>query len=293
MNMKTIHKYRPGTFDSRIITYEKVHHITEKQIASLLGAANLQAGDRVLDGCAGYGSVTKWLLEGTEKKVSDACEFFVFDDSSVQIERAEENLKGHANIKFSVGDITAMSYPDSFFDTVIIKMGLHENPKSVQQEIVKEIFRVVKPGGKFIIWELYLNHATQPIFQAFMHKKNELAGFDALAKNRYFPREDEIRECVVAAGFDQYVEHAIFNPVLSTKVRREEMISRELKESGKSEPDEALFTLGDARVGQLNEFFRNNLTEEQKALIKFEDNGDDIKLYNIDKAIVSAIKPLK
>lgn len=284
--------YRPGTFDSRVIEYEKIHHITSDQIKVLQEVVNLKSGEKVLDGCAGYGSVTKWIIEGTGSNILNSCELHVFDDSSVQIERAKENLKDHVGIKFSVGDIKSLPYDDNFFDTVVIKMGLHENPKDIQQRIVNEVFRVLKPGGKFVIWELYLNEDTQPIFQSFMHKKDELAGFYALAQNRYFPRGDEIRDTVNNAGFEKYIEHSIFNPILSTKVRLGEMISRELKESGKTEPDEELLEIGKHRVSALNDFFRENLTDEQKELVDFEDNGDDITIYNIDKAIVSAIKPL-
>lgn len=284
--------YRPGTFDSRVIEYEKVHHITDEQVDTLRDVVDVQFGLKILDGCAGYGSVTKWIMTGTDVSVASTCQFHVFDDSSVQIERAKENLKEFKNVEYTVGDIKSLPYEDNSFDVVVIKMGLHENPKPVQQQIVTEVFRVLKPGGKFVVWELYLNKLTQPIFQAFMHKKDELAGFDALAQNRYFPRGDEIRDTLTNSGFKNYIEHSIFNPVLSTKVRLGEMISRELKESGKENPDEDLIKVGGERVDALNTFFRENLTDEQKKIVDFKDSGDDITLYNIDKAIVSATKPL-
>lgn len=284
--------YRPGTFDSRVIEYEKVHQITNEQITALLEAVDLKSGQKVLDGCCGYGSVTKWLLNDINKHIVSNCNFFLFDDSLVQIERAKDNLNEYSGLKYDVGDIKSLPYEDNFFDTVIIKMGLHENPKESQEKIAREVFRVLKPGGKFVVWELYLNNLTQPIFQSFIHKKDELAGFDTLTQKRYFPRADEIMSSITSSGFENFIEHYIFNPVLETKVRLSELISREIKERGLVESNEELKRLGEQRLKELNDFFRNELSEEQKKIINFKDEGDNIIIYNIDKAIISANKPL-
>lgn len=286
-----MNNYRPGTFDSRIVEYEKIHQITDEQIGALIKAVELKSNQKVLDGCSGYGSVTKWLFEHGAQSVVDTCDFFLRDDSAVQIERAKENLKKYPKVKYSVGKIEFPSYEANFFDTVIIKMGLHENPKEIQIKMVQEVFRILKPGGKFVIWELYLNNETQPIFQSFIHKKDELAGFDSLAKRRYLPRRDEIESYIVDVGFQNFKENYIFNPILSTKVRLGELISRELKESNKTEPDETLKKVAEEKLHALNNFFRNELSDDQKKVIKFEDEGDNIVIHNIDKAIVTAIKP--
>jgi hypothetical protein len=50
--------------------------------------------------------------------------------------------------------------------------------------------------------------------------------------------------------------------------------------------------LGEQRLKELNDFFRNELSDEQKKIINFKDEGDNIIIYNIDKAIISANKPL-
>ncbi len=283
--------YRPGTFDSRIVDYQKLHQITPEQIDALIKAIDLKPNQKVLDACSGYGSVTTWMFEHSPQAVTDTCTFFLRDESEVQIKRAQENLKNHLNIEYSIGKIEFPFYDENFFDTVIIKMGLHENPLDVQAKMVEEVFRIVKPGGTLVIWELYLNEKTQPIFQAFMQKKDELAGFDTLAKKRYFTRNDEVETLVTKAGFKDFKENYIFNPVLSTKLRLHEMISRELKESNKIEPDEVLLKKAEAKLNDLNNFFRNELSDKQKSVIKFEDKGDTIIIYNIDKAIVTAVKP--
>lgn len=163
--------YKPGTFDSRVVEYEKIHQITDDQIFELEKAIDLKPNQKVLDGCCGYGSVTKWLVRDANKEITKTCSFFLLDNSVVQIERAKENLKDQTNVTYTTGDIVVLPYENNFFDTVIIKMGLHENPKEDQSRIVREMFRVLKPGGRFIIWELYLNNLTQPIFRSLINKK--------------------------------------------------------------------------------------------------------------------------
>lgn len=284
--------YKPGTFDSRVVEYEKVHQITDDQIFELIKAIDLKPNQKVLDGCCGYGSVTRWLIGNTHKDTTKTCSFFLLDNSVVQIERAKENLGGQSNITYMIGDIKFLPYENNFFDVVIIKMGLHENPKEVQDEIIREVFRVLRPGGKFVVWELYLNDLTQPILKFLINKKDELAGFDSLVQKRYFPRREEIISSISKAGFENFIEHYIFKPQLNTKVRLDELISRELKEKGLAKPDETLQRLAEKRLNDLNNFLRVELAEEQKRIIDFSDQGDNIIIRNIDKAIVSATKPL-
>lgn len=283
--------YKPGTFDSRVVEYEKIHQITDDQIFELVKAINLKPTQKVLDGCCGYGSVTKWLFRDTSKDITRTCSFFLLDNSAVQIERAKENLKDETNIVYVVGDMGVLPYENNFFDTIIIKMGLHENPKDVQSEIVREVFRVLKPGGKFVIWELYLNSLTQPIFRSLINKKDELSGFDSLVQRRYFPRGEEIANFIADVGFENFVEHYVFKPTLNTKIRLNEFISRELKEKRLTSPDENLQKVAQERLDGLNNFLRVELTEEQKKIVGFKDEGDNILIDNINKAIVSMTKP--
>lgn len=106
-------------------------------------------------------------------------------------------------------------------------MGVHELPKDEQPRVFAEIYRILKPGGKFIIWELSLNNDYQEIFQDIIRKKDELSGFDAMVNNRYFQRHDELEALFFEAGFldikDEYKMRYIFNP----RGRFEELVSKD------------------------------------------------------------------
>lgn len=111
-------------------------------------------------------------------------------------------------------------------------------------------------------------------------------------QRRYFPRGEEIVSFISEAGFENFVEHYIFKPTLSTKIRLNELISRELKERDLVSPDENLQKIAEKRLNELNNFLRIELTEEQKKVIGFKDEGGNILISNINKAIISATKPL-
>lgn len=272
---------RKGTFDTRIISYEDVHQITSEQKEALVRAVDLKESNTVLDACCGYGSVTKWLGE------ESSAEFYLLDESPVQIERAKANIIFDA--KFDIGDIMNLPYADESFDKVVLKMGLHENPKDVQQHIVNELHRVLKPGGKLVIWELYLSPETQSVFQSFIRAKDALAGFTKLVENRYFPTAKEIENYIQMAGFINFKEELLFQPELHTKARLKELVSKETQEKHLVAPDEELLELASHKLQQLNDVLRG-LPDEEKSVVGMEDKKDDIVIKNIRKAIVSAKK---
>ena len=57
----------------------------------------------------------------------------------------EERLEGH----FSVGDIVELDFPDENFDAVIDIASIQHNSSENIQNILNEVHRVLKPGGKF------------------------------------------------------------------------------------------------------------------------------------------------
>ena len=78
--------------------------------------------------------------------------FVGIDISSDDLEKARELLKG-APADFIEMNAETMAFPDSHFDTVCISYSIHhlENIGAV----LAEMYRVLKPGGNFIVQELY------------------------------------------------------------------------------------------------------------------------------------------
>ena len=110
----------------------------------MLEMAGISAGHRVLDVAAGAGeqSIT------TAKKVG-ATGYVLATDISPNILAFVQQMAKQAglnNIETQVMDGENLTLPDATFDTVISRVGLIYFPD--QQRALKEMLRVLKPGGK-------------------------------------------------------------------------------------------------------------------------------------------------
>lgn len=115
-----------------------------KATDKMLEMANISVGHRVLDVAAGAGeqSIT------TAKKVSATGYVLATDISSNILEFAQQMAKqaGLNNIETQVMDGENLTLADATFDAVISRVGLIYFPD--QQQALKEMLRVLKPGGK-------------------------------------------------------------------------------------------------------------------------------------------------
>ncbi len=202
-------------FDTRIVRYEEIHKVTGGDYEALVRAIDPKPGEVILEGCAGYADVSKHIVEATAD-FDEKPEIYILDESPVQISRAREELRALPDDHILLGDIRTTGLPDDKFDKVVIKMGVHELPQAEQSKVFSEMHRILRPGGKFIMWDLSLDQDTQKAFQDIIRKKDELAGFDMLVANRYFQRHDELEKLFRDAGFREVKdEHRIrytFNP---------------------------------------------------------------------------------
>ena len=113
---------------------------------TMLDALNVKPGDKVLDVASGTGepALTLARRERTIEIVGvDAAEGMV---NVAQDKVKKESLK---NISFSTMPAEKLSYADSSFDHVICRFGvmLFADPLAG----LKEMYRVLKPGGTFVI----------------------------------------------------------------------------------------------------------------------------------------------
>ncbi len=283
-----------NSYEKRVVSYEKIHSIEEKDFEALVSIVKPQNGETILDACCGYGSVSKNLTQAIKKNNLDT-KIVLLDSSELQIQRAKENLN-EQDFEFVHSDAINTPFPDNHFDTIVNKMGLHEVNKQNQEGMLREFYRILKPNGKMVIWELALDDKTQPLFSKVIKEKDRLAGFDSLERNRYFPKKEETISLLGEVGFkDAKVEHNV-SPRLSIRNRKEEFVSADrlkiLEEKGFiEESDEIeLEKLAEEKIQQLRNFIKENLTEEDKILFGYEETENDTK-WNVSKAIFKAIKP--
>jgi ubiquinone/menaquinone biosynthesis C-methylase UbiE len=293
--METIKRttYTKKSFDDRIVRYEEIHKVKEQDYKALIEAIDPQEGEKIFEGCAGYADVSKRICEATkEYKVKP--EIYIQDESLVQMNRAKTELALPED-HMLLGDIRTIEMSDNSFDKAVIKMGVHELLKNEQRKVFAEIYRILKPGGKFVIWELSLNKDNQEIFQDIIRKKDELSGFETMVNNRYFQRHDELEVLFFEAGFqdikDEYKMRYTFNP----QGRFEELVSKDrlelIKLKGKlSEEDkQELKQKSEERVMCLVDYIRGRIPEDKKPLVDYKDLGNDLEI-TVDKIIMSGTK---
>ncbi len=116
----------------------------------VLTRAKLRAGDSVLDVGAGTGL----LALAAQARVGESGRVVACDISHDALSVCRTEARAHpvgSPIAFTVGDARSLPFADETFDVVMTRsvlIYLHDKPRGV-----RELFRVVRPGGRVSIFE--------------------------------------------------------------------------------------------------------------------------------------------
>ena len=209
---------------------ERVHHVFEKiykkydsmnSIISfrrhtawredVMQRMNIERGSRALDVCSGTGDWSIALAEATGKKG----EVIGLDFSENMLMVAKEKRNNHVldldHLKFVHGNAMDLPYADNSFDYVTIGFGLRNVPD--YHTVLKELYRVVKPGGKVVCLEtsqptligfrqlyfLYFRFIMPLFGKIFAKSYQEYAWLHESAKD--FPDKDTLKKMFIEVGF--------------------------------------------------------------------------------------------
>jgi ubiquinone/menaquinone biosynthesis C-methylase UbiE len=115
------------------------------------------AGEKILDVGAGKGSVAYRVLQG-----SKGAEVFAVDPNE---KRVALMRRDYPALKSSVAGAESLPFSDSFFDKVYTTMALHHY--SDLDKALKEVGRVLKPGGHFVVVEVDPASTQGKVFRFF------------------------------------------------------------------------------------------------------------------------------
>lgn len=113
----------------------------------ILALASLRPGEAVLDVGCGTGT----LAVAARRQVGPAGTVCGIDASPEMIARAKAKALGaFASIDFRLAAVEALPYPDAHFDVVLSTLMLHHLPRAAREQGVREMRRVLKPGGRVL-----------------------------------------------------------------------------------------------------------------------------------------------
>jgi len=151
--------------------------------------AELKEGETVLD--LGSGGGIDVLLSA--RRVGPAGKAYGLDMTDEMLALAEENRRrsGLSNVEFLKGEIEAIPLPDASVDVIISNCAI--NLSGDKDRVLKEAFRVLKPGGRFAVSDVVVRGEVP----AAVRRSMELwVGCIAGALS-----EDEYRSKLANAGF--------------------------------------------------------------------------------------------
>jgi ubiquinone/menaquinone biosynthesis C-methylase UbiE len=195
--------------------------VPEKAMQASLGCGNptalaeLRPGETVLD--LGSGGGIDVLLSA--KRVGPQGKAYGLDMTDDMLALAEENKRksGLTNVEFLKGEIEQIPLPDNSVDVIISNCVI--NLSGDKDRVLKEAFRVLKPGGRFAVSDVMVRGEVPALIKKSMElwvgciagaladheyvKKLALAGFENIdiEVTRTYSAEDA-RGFLVGEGLD-------------------------------------------------------------------------------------------
>jgi len=115
-------------------------------------SAGVKEGDKVLDAGCGTGTLALML----KKQVGNNGLVAGIDVSSGMLKQAKiKSDKENLLIDFRVASIEKIPFSDNFFDLVTSTWVVHQLSLPLKKKGLKEIFRVLRPGGHFLLVDLH------------------------------------------------------------------------------------------------------------------------------------------
>ena len=139
----------------------KVYKGTGEKVAEYIDKT-----DDVLECACGTGAITKSIAPNCKSLIAS-------DFAEEMLKRAKRKCRKYGNVSFQFADITDLKFNNGSFDKAVAGNVVHLLPEP--RKALKELERVVKPGGLIII-PTYLNKEQQSSSMAV--KFLELIGAD-------------------------------------------------------------------------------------------------------------------
>jgi len=148
----------------------------------LLDLAQVTPGQVVLDIGCGTGS----LAIAATRRVGDAGLVYGIDGAVEMIEHARRKAaKARVDATFTHAVVEEIPFPDDHFDTILCSLMFHHLRRAVREQCAREMYRVLKPGGKGLVVE-FSRDGKSVISRLHKHAALELSGIHDVLRSAGF-----------------------------------------------------------------------------------------------------------
>lgn len=190
-----------------------VHRLWKRHFIAISG---IQPGQRVLDLAGGTGDIA--ALMSKQVGVQGSVVLSDINDAMLAVGRRRMEDRGVVgNIEYSLANAEQLPFTDGEFDAVTIAFGLRN--VTDQPAALREMFRVLKPGGKAMILEfskvefeglkkIYDTYSFSILPRLGKLIANDEDSYRYLAESiRKHPGQDELAGMLEDAGFSNVTYH--------------------------------------------------------------------------------------
>ena len=121
-----------------------VHRFWKKDLINMMAPMK---NKKLIDVACGTGDIAKLYL----KKTKNDSTVFNIDSNENMINQGKKKFKDSKNITWEIHNAEKLNFDDNYFDYYTISFGLR-NTKDINKSL-KEAYRVLKPGGRFLCLE--------------------------------------------------------------------------------------------------------------------------------------------
>lgn len=190
-----------GTISESLYIADELEGLPLKAALASLGCGNptalaeLHAGETVLD--LGSGGGIDVLLSA--RRVGSTGFVYGLDmtDSMLELARRNAAEANVSNVAFLKGDIASIPLPDSSVDVIISNCVI--NLAADKEPVLREAFRVLRPGGRFAVSDIVIHGGLPDMVQDRATLRRDLSSWAGCIAGAL--TDEEYRSGLAAAGF--------------------------------------------------------------------------------------------
>ena len=154
-------KYDPNDFDNYASDYREIHtqnvqklsgkdsdYFSEYKIKELTTFIDVTKKLKILDLGCGDGNSAGYIM-----KYYPECDYYGIDISKESINIAKQRFSSQNNANFKTYNGEKIPFENDTFDVIFIACVMHHIDSSNHKKIMRECRRVLKKGGKLVIFE--------------------------------------------------------------------------------------------------------------------------------------------